>query len=183
MERRCWLRRHWLAALVLVLLCALALKGYWSRTLGRSDEAVAAYLTEKYEGSVYDDSIRLLKTAERDGWLAALYRRSWDGGTEGCVAVFRCRPLGRCTYDGMELFRDEELHMTGAWRKGGSRCHVVVYGDNRGGRTAGYSVRADGEALGREGLEADYILDIYRLDGAREMPDRDTLACFCYWVV
>lgn len=51
----------------------------------------------------------------------------------------------------------------------GTRCEAVVYGDNRTGAVDSYTV-TDADGVGRSDLEADYILDVYVLDGAEQLP-------------
>ena len=46
---------------------------------------------------------------------------------------------------------------------------AVVYGDNRTGAVDSYTV-TDADGVGRSDLEADYILDVYVLDGAEQLP-------------
>jgi hypothetical protein len=50
---------------------------------------------------------------------------------------------------------------------------VEIYGDNRDGETAAYTLT---DGVERSDLEADLILDIYILDGADALPDRSDLA-------
>ena len=51
----------------------------------------------------------------------------------------------------------------------GTQCEAVVYGDNRSGAVDSYTVTDAGSA-GRADLEADYILDLYILDGVESLP-------------
>ena len=73
----------------------------------------------------------------------------------------------------MNGFSDDGLCLAGSWQAGGfggSKCEITVYGDNRDGEVDAYAVTDAGETVARENLESDYILDIYLLDGAAEMP-------------
>lgn len=74
---------------------------------------------------------------------------------------------------GMESAPETGLGMTGSWQAGGflrgTRCEAVVYGDNRTGAVDSYTV-TDADGVGRSDLEADYILDVYVLDGAEQLP-------------
>ena len=67
---------------------------------------------------------------------------------------------------------DRGLALTGCWNAGGflsgSKCDIQVYGDNRDASVDAYAVTDGG--VGREHLEADYILDIYVLDGIGALP-------------
>ena len=135
-------------------------------TCGGSDEALERYL-EKSQ----DRAVTVLKPAQEGRVKAVLYEREDLGG---CIAVFQRRLFGlRWAYDGMNGFSDDGLHLTGSWNEGGfggSKCEITVYGDNRDGEVDAYAVTDAGETVARENLESDYILDIYILDGATEMP-------------
>ena len=137
-----------------------------ANTCGGSDEALERYLEESQEREV-----TILKTAQEGRVKAVLYEREDLGG---CVAVFQKRLFGlRWAYDGMNGFSDDGLHLTGTWNEGGfggPKCEIAVYGDNRDGAVVAYAVTDAGETVAREGLEEDYILDIYILDGAAELP-------------
>ena len=113
----------------------------------------------------------MLKTAREGRVQAVLYERE-DLGL--CTAVFEQRLFGlRWAYDGMESAPETGLGMTGSWQAGGflrgTRCEAVVYGDNRTGAVDSYTV-TDADGVGRSDLEADYILDVYVLDGAEQLP-------------
>ena len=137
-----------------------------ANTCGGSDEALEAYLEESQAREV-----TLLKTAQEGRVKAVLYEREDLGG---CIALFQKHLFGlRWSYDGMNGFSDDGLHLTGSWNEGGfggSKCEITVYGDNRGGEVNAYAVTDAGETVAREDLESDYILDIYILDGATELP-------------
>ena len=64
------------------------------------------------------------------------------------------------------------LHLTGEWTEGGlkgSRCEIVVCGDNHGAEVWSYSV-ADAEGITDRYVRVGYILDIYILDGIGQLP-------------
>ena len=137
-----------------------------ANTCGGSQEDLAAYLLESQ-----GQGATVLKTAREGRVQAVLYERE-DLGL--CTAVFEQRLFGlRWVYDGMESAPETRLGMTGSWQAGGflrgTRCEAVVYGDNRTGAVDSYTV-TDADGVGRSDLEADYILDVYVLDGAEQLP-------------
>ena len=137
-----------------------------ANTCGGSQEDLAAYLLESQ-----GQGATVLKTAREARVQAVLYEREDLGlGT----AVFEQRLCGlRRAYDGMESAPETGLGMTGSWQAGGflrgTRCEAVVYGDNRTGAVDSYTV-TDADGVGRSDLEADYILDLYILDGVESLP-------------
>ena len=137
-----------------------------ANTCGGSQEDLAAYLLESQ-----GQGATVLKTAREGRVQAVLYERE-DLGL--CTAVFEQRLFGlRWAYDGMESAPETGLGMTGSWQAGGflrgTQCEAVVYGDNRTGAVDSYTV-TDADGVGRSDLEADYILDVYVLDGAEQLP-------------
>ena len=135
-------------------------------TCGGSVEAMEDYLSESQGGQ---GDVTVLQTAQEGRVRAVLYERE-DLGL--CAAVFQRHLLGlRWAYDGMmESAPETGLGLTASWRRGllGSKCEAVVFGDNRSGGVDAYTVTGTG--AGRDGLEADYILDVYLLDGAEDLP-------------
>jgi len=85
-----------------------------------------------------------------------------------CVALFERRLLGlRWHYEGMDTLWDNGLQLEGGWTAGGirgSRYRLAVVGDNRDGAVGSYELPEVPEAT-RSGLEQDYIIDLYVLDG------------------
>ena len=71
------------------------------------------------------------------------------------------------------LFPPEGLALSGTWNSWNSdlssRCAAAVYGDNRTGTVEGYA-SGDAPEVHRANLEADYILDLYTLDGIEALP-------------
>lgn len=137
-----------------------------ANTCGGSQKDLAAYLLESQ-----GQGATVLKTAREGRVQAVLYERE-DLGL--CTAVFEQRLFGlRWAYDGMESAPETGLGMTGSWQAGGflrgTQCEAVVYGDNRTGAVDSYTV-TDADGVGRSDLEADYILDVYVLDGAEQLP-------------
>lgn len=138
---------------------------YAADTCGGSDSALETYLEEFYHAEV-----TLLKVSQEGRVKAALYERE-DLGL--CTAIFQRRLLGlRWAYDGMNIAPETGLALTGSWNAGTfgfTTCEAVVFGDNRSGAVDAYTV-TDAESVGRTDLEADYILDVYVLDGAEQLP-------------
>ena len=157
-------RRHflWLGVMILFLYAAAVIRPAFEgiRTCGDSDESLEAFL-EKFQ----QREVELLKVAETGHVKAVFYERE-DLGT--CIAFFDRRLFGlRWYYDGMDTLVDGGLQMEGSWRERGilgSQCEIVICGDNRSGAIGSY-VLQDEPSIAREGLEADFILDIYILDG------------------
>ena len=131
-------------------------------TCGGSQEALETYLLESQGQGA---------TVLREGRVQAVLYEREDLGL--CTAVFEQRLFGlRWAYDGMESAPETGLGITGSWQAGGflrgTRCEAVVYGDNRSGDVDSYTV-TDADGVGRSDLEADYILDVYVLDGAEQL--------------
>lgn len=136
-----------------------------ANTCGDSDSALEGYLEE-----FYHTEVTLLKVSQEGRVKAALYERE-DLGL--CTAIFQRRFLGlRWAYDGMNIAPEMGLALTGSWNEGAfgfTACEAVVFGDNRSGAVDAYTV-TDAESVGRTGLEADYVLDVYVLDRAEQLP-------------
>ena len=125
-----------------------------ANTCGGSQEALETYLLESQ-----GQGATVLKTAREGRVQAVLYEQRLFGL--------------RWAYDGMESAPETGLGITGSWQAGGflrgTRCEAVVYGDNRSGDVDSYTV-TDADGVGRSDLEADYILDVYVLAGAEQLP-------------
>lgn len=152
----------WLAVVALFLVVAAVIRPAFDgiRTCGDSDEDLKTFLEQFQQREV-----ELLKVAETGRVKAVFYDRE-DLGT--CMALFDRRLFGlRWYYDGMDTLADSGLQMEGSWRERGilgSKCEIVICGDNRSGAIGSY-VLQDEPSIAREELEADFILDIYILDG------------------
>lgn len=157
---------------VMMLVCGILCLGLYVRsgfehwTCGDSEAELQAFLEQQQRSEVV-----LQKVNERNRVKAVIYERE-DLGT--CIAIFERRLLGaRWKYTGMDMLVENGLQKEGSWHSVGmndSKCEVVVCGDNRGGDIGSYVLR-DAEEVARSGLEADYIIDIYILDGISELPD------------
>lgn len=138
---------------------------YAANTCGGSDSDLEGYLKE-----FHHTEVTLLKVSQEGRVKAALYERE-DLGL--CTAIFQRRLLGlRWAYDGMNIAPETGLALTGSWNEGTfglTKCEAVVFGDNRSGAVDAYTV-TDAESVGRTDLEADYVLDVYVLDGAEQLP-------------
>lgn len=160
-------KRKCLIAVVLILAAlAVVTPAFGHLTCGSSDEAAEAWLEEWNQ-----QEIILLKSAQSGRIKAVLYEN--EAGQLG-INVFERRLLGlRLKHDGMELYDMKPgLHITGHWTAGGlrgSKCDVVISGDNRGGEVGSY-IMWDAREIARDSLEADYILDVYVLDGISALP-------------
>lgn len=134
-------------------------------TCGGSQADLEVYLEE-----FHHTEVTLLKVSQEGRVKAVLYERE-DLGL--CTAIFQRRLLGlRWAYDGMNIAPETGLALTGSWNEGTfgfTNCETVVFGDNRSGSVDAYAV-TDAEGVGRTDLEADYILDVYVLDGAEQLP-------------
>ena len=94
-----------------------------------------------------------------------------------------CFGLNTCGYSDASMIRYLEDQSIGGWgyykvlktaRNSwnsdlSSRCAAAVYGDNRTGTVEGYA-SGDAPEVHRANLEADYILDLYTLDGIEALP-------------
>ena len=141
-------------------------QAFGPQTCGDTDADMQAFLEESQ-----GPGIELWKTAENGRVKAVLYEREDLGG---CLAIFERQMFGvRWKYDGMDTLREDRLQAEGSWNEGGfmrrSQCEVVICGDNRTGEVGSYLL-ADAEGVARDELEADYILDIYILDGTAGLP-------------
>ena len=161
-------RGSWIPLLVFVIFMV----GYHAaglfgpETCGDSNESLHMFLQEQIQGDV-----ELLKVKETDRVKAAIYDRD-DLGT--CIAIFERKLFGlRWEYTGMDQLVENGLQCEVSWLRAGvnnSKCEVVICGDNRGGDIASYALK-DAEGVARSGLEANYIIDIYILDGINVFPD------------
>ena len=169
MKKRRWV---WLLALVLVLLAGRYIRAryFGPMTCGVSEEAMLQYVEGR--GSDAGREVQVLKVA-REGRVQGMLYEEYRGGAlvDRYLILFERQLFGlRLRQVGMNTFGPEGLCLGGSWHAGPPRrCAVEVYGDNRGGGVAGYSV-ADAPEVHREDLEADYILDIYILDGIDRLP-------------
>lgn len=162
------MRGSWiLLFLLLILLVGYHISDLFGpETCGTSNESLHIFLEEQIQ-----DEVEVLKVKEDGRIKAAIYNRD-DLGT--CIAMFERKLFGlRWEYTGMDMLVENGLQKEGSWHRVGmndSKCEVVVCGDNRGGDIGAYVLR-DAEEVARSGLEADYIIDIYILDGISELPD------------
>ena len=153
-------------ALVLVILAVWAVPAFGGDTCNNSEIAIEAFL----EGWNRQE-ITVLRSAQEGRVRAVLYEN--EAGQLG-VNIFERKLLGlRLKHDGMNLYhKGPGLHFTGSWTKGGlkgSRCDIVICGDNRGGEVGAY-VMWDAPQVARESVQAGYVLDVYILDGIEALP-------------
>ncbi len=135
------------------------------RSIGASEKALQDYLDQQNYTKV-----EILKVKQEGRIKAVIYERE-DIGT--CIAVFERRLLGlRWFYTGMNTLKEVGLQTTYDWQLRGSwkgtKCNLVVCGDNRSGIVASYQF-GDREEVSRSDLEADWIIDIYNLDGIEKI--------------
>ena len=144
-------------------------RGYLEQTVSKTEAGIGTYLA----GTIYDDPVAIIKTAEKDGWYCAMYQRSQNGVVEDVthVAIFKCLPFGRCRYEGMSGFREPGVHRTGFWRKSGMECVVVAFGDNSDGTTQAYAFQSGNEIYGVYDVAHDLVLDIYDVPGGEGFPE------------
>ena len=127
----------------------------------------------QYAEDLFDREITVLKTAREGRAWAMLYEEA--STQDRYLMTFESRLFGlRLRQMGMNTFSEAgRLYQSGSWQTGGtllgSKCVVEIYGDNRGGQIESY-VLADAPQAARENLEADYILDLYILDGVESLP-------------
>ena len=153
-------------ALVLVILAVWAVPAFGNGTCSNSELAIEAFLEEWNR-----QEITVLRSAQEGRVRAVLYEN--EAGQLG-VNIFERKLLGlRLKHDGMNLYhKGPGLHFTGSWTKGGlkgSRCDIVICGDNRGGEVGAY-VMWDAPQVARESVQAGYVLDVYILDGIEALP-------------
>ena len=163
-------KRTWIILILFAVFFGTGVfRGYQDHTLACTEDSFAEYLA----GEIYDRPVELIKTAEKDGWYAAMYRRSILGEAEDGtrVAIFKTLPFGRCSYEGMSGFQEPGVHRTGFWRKGGSECVVVAFGDNTAGTTQAYAFEADGIVYGTADVPHELILDIYDVQNGGGYPE------------
>ena len=167
--------RRW--PLIVAGLLAVVLVGTYLRTqyFGPMTCPASEAGMAQYAEDLFDREITVLKTAREGRAWAMLYE---EGTTrDRYLMTFESRLFGlRLRQMGMNTFSEAgRLYQSGSWQREsrpgtpGSRCVVEVYGDNRGGRIESY-VLADAPQAARENLEADYILDLYILDGVESLP-------------
>lgn len=164
-----------IAIILLVLLAYLC--GRWFledcfglNTCGNSDASMIRYLEND---SIGGWGYKVLKTA-REGWVRAALCEKRDDPETRYVIFFERRLFGlRWRKWSESTLPPEGLALSGTWNSGNSdlssRCAAVVYGDNRTGTVEGYA-SGDAPEVHRAGLEADYILDLYTLDGIEALP-------------
>ena len=153
---------------VILLGSIVIMPAYRSDTCGNSEEEISAFLEEKHQ-----ENVSLYKISKNDRIMAVIYDRE-DLGT--CVAVFEKKLFGlRYKYEGMDGIVDNGLQANGSWNEGylKSKCDIVICGDNRNGTIKSY-VMEQVPDVARNDIEADFILDIYILDGIDILPDRLT---------
>lgn len=137
-------------------------------TCGNSEEEISTFLEERQQHNV-----SLKKISKNGRIMAVIYDRE-DLGT--CVAVFEKKLFGlRYKYEGMDGIVEKGLQSNGSWNEGylKSKCDIVICGDNRDGSIDSYIMEQVPD-VARNDLEADYILDIYILDGIDFLPNRLT---------
>lgn len=169
--------RRW--PLIVAGLLAVVLVGAYLRaqyfgpmTCPASEEGMVQYAENLFDRARYGREITVLKTAREGRAWAMLYE---EGTTrDRYLMTFESRLFGlRLRQTGMNTFSEAgRLYQSGSWQTGtllGSECVVEIYGDNRGGQIESY-VLADAPQAARENLEADYILDLYILDGVASLP-------------
>lgn len=153
---------------IILLGSIVIIPAYRSDTCGNSEEEISAFLEEKHQ-----ENVSLYKVSKNDRIMAVIYDRK-DLGT--CVAVFEKKLFGlRYKYEGMDGIVENGLQANGSWNEGylKSKCEIVICGDNRNGTVESY-VMEQVPDVARNDIEADYILDIYILDGIDFLPDRLT---------
>ena len=161
MSGKKFLRLPWWEYVVIGILAALCVlpilaDAYGGMTCGASDEEMQMYLNPR----MAPEATGLLKVEQNGRIKAAIYEHKSMGLM---ITVFERRLFGlRWKQVGMDGLDNTGLHSTGAWSSGGN-CHVVIYGDNRDGLVYGYTL-TDCPEVARDGLESDFILDIYILD-------------------
>lgn len=133
-------------------------------TCGTSDEDMLAFLDETQGNEPV-----FIKSGKNGRISAIIYERQ-DIGL--CAAFFESRLFGlRLEYLGMNQLSEDGIGQACSWNSAGlgSKCFYAVCGDNRSGAVGSYSL--DGHTdVARSGLEKDYILDIYILDGIKAFP-------------
>ena len=155
-----------LLAVVLVGLALWAAPAFGHLTCNNSEIAVEAFLEEWNR-----QEITVLQSAQEGRIRAVLYEN--EAGQLG-INVFQRKLLGlRLKHDGMSLYdKRPGLYLTGTWTEGGlkgSRCEIVVCGDNHGAEVWSYTV-ADAEGMTDRYAHVGYVLDIYILDGIAALP-------------
>ena len=152
-------------ALIGIAMVCLVFPAFGEMTVGNS-----AADTEVFLEAWNDQEITIVKTEQNGRVKAVLYEN--EEGKLG-LNVFTRRLLGlRWKHDGMNLYKEDgTVYLSGRWTEGGlkgSRCDVVVCGDNRGGEVLSYSVPDAG--IGDVYVPVQYILDVYILDGIKSLP-------------
>ena len=153
-------------ALVLVILAVWAAPDFGGDTCNNSEIAIEAFLEEWNR-----QEITVLRSAQEGRVRAVLYEN--EAGQLG-VNIFERRLLGlRLKHDGMNLYhKGPGLYLSGSWTEGGpngSRCEIVVCGDNHGAEVWTYTV-ADADGVTDRYVHAGYVLDVYILDGIQNLP-------------
>ena len=157
-----------ISALILIILCSIPTirSAYEFGTCGDSAEEMITFLEEFQMAEVNE----LLKVKEYGRVKAAIYERE-DIGL--CIATFERKLFGlRWKYDGMNTLCENGIQVHGGWLRtanDGSKCTLVICGDNRDGSVGSY-VMTEYIQVARDNLEADFIIDIYILDGIDRLP-------------
>lgn len=165
-------------ALIILVSVLVSLCGIWYledcfglNTCGSSEASMIRYLEDQSIGGW--GYYKVLKTA-REGWVRAALCEKRDDLETRYVIFFERRLFGlRWAKRSEGLFPPEGLALSGTWNSWNSdlssRCAAAVYGDNRTGTVEGYA-SGDAPEVHRANLEADYILDLYTLDGIEALP-------------
>jgi len=159
-------RLGFIAAVLLLAAFAMCSSSFGQLTCTNSQADIESFLEEWNR-----QEITVLQSAQEGRVRAVLYEN--EAGQLG-VNIFERKLLGlRLKHDGMNLYhKGPGLHFTGSWTKGGlkgSRCDIVICGDNRGGEVGAY-VMWDAPQVARESVQAGYVLDVYILDGIEALP-------------
>jgi len=155
-----------LVVLLLIVAKTVVLPAFGHLTCNNSENAIEAFL-EEWNGQ----EITVLRSAQEGRVRAVLYEN--EAGQLG-VNIFERKLLGlRLKHDGMNLYdKGPGLYLTGEWTEGGlkgSRCEIVVCGDNHGAEVWSYTV-ADAEGVSDRYAHVGYVLDVYILDGIAALP-------------
>ena len=153
-----------LGAFLFVSAVGMTLDAMGPNTCGSSDGDMLAFLDETQGNEPV-----FIKSGKGGRISAIIYERQ-DIGL--CAAFFESRLFGlRLEYHGMIQLSEDGLCKAGSWNGNGfrSKCFFAVCGNNRSGSVGSYSLDECPE-VARSGLEKDYILDIYILDGIEALP-------------
>lgn len=153
-------------AVLLVVLAVWAVPAFGHLTCNNSEIAIEAFLEEWNR-----QELTVLRSAQEGRIRAVLYEN--EAGQLG-VNVFERKLFGlRLKHDGMNLCeKGPGLHLSGRWTEGGlrgSKCDIVIFGDNHGAEVWSYTV-ADAEGVSDRYAHIGYVLDLYILDGIKSLP-------------